>query len=320
MKKEKITVMGGGAWGTAIASLLCRNGHDVLLWAMEEAVCSEVNNKCLNSRYLPDIELPKTLKSNSCLEKSFEHSKIIIEVVPVRHLRSVLAKAKPFVTSEHSFVTTSKGIEPETLMLPTEIVEDVLCSQKVGALGGPNFAKDVARGGFSATTISSIDDDFLKTVSGIFYSDNFKVEISNDIFGVQVCGLLKNVISLAIGIARGAKLSENAIAYIFTKGLKETVKIVKAFGGKTETVYGLAGVGDLVLTSMGTQSRNLKAGVMIGSGKTLQDVEKELGILPEGVASANALSQLVEKLGLDLPLAVTVEQIIRGKALPADLL
>ena len=172
----------------------------------------------------------------------------------------------------------------------------------------------------SGASILVIDDDFLKTVSGIFYSDNFKVEISNDIFGVQVCGLLKNVISLAIGIARGAKLSENAIAYIFTKGLKETVKIVKAFGGKTETVYGLAGVGDLVLTSMGTQSRNLKAGVMIGSGKTLQDVEKELGILPEGVASANALSQLVEKLGLDLPLAVTVEQIIRGKALPADLL
>jgi glycerol-3-phosphate dehydrogenase (NAD(P)+) len=318
--KEKITVLGGGAWGTAIASLLCRDGHDVLLWAMEEAVCSEVNNKCSNSRYLPDIELPKTLKSKSCLEKSFEHSKIIVEVVPVRHLRSVLEKAKPFVTPEHSFVTTSKGVEPETLMLPTQIVQDVLCAQKLAALGGPNFAKDVARGGFSATTIASNDDEFLKTLSVIFSSDNFKVESSRDLLGVQVCGLLKNVVSLAIGIARGAKLSENAIAYIFTKGLKEAAEITQAFGGKTETVYGLAGVGDLVLTSMGTQSRNLKAGVMIGSGRTLQDVENELGILPEGVASASALAQLVEKLGLYLPLAVTVEQILKGKALPADLL
>ncbi|MCK4499507.1 NAD(P)-dependent glycerol-3-phosphate dehydrogenase [Candidatus Babeliales bacterium] len=293
-----ITVLGAGAWGTALATLLAKNGNDVLLWSFEKKVCADINENNKNECYLPGVELPTNLKATSDLQEACQHSEILIEVIPVKFLRKVLLQAKPFINKNHRFVATSKGIEEKTLFLPIDIVKEIFGKGcRAAVLGGPNFAHDVAIGGFSATTIASADKSFCSQLSAIFANDMFRVGCSEDVVGVQVAGALKNVIALAVGIACGAGLSESTIACIITRGLEEMCKVSQALGGKIETIYSYPGVGDLILTATNEQSRNFRAGKMLGQCVSVADIEKKFPALPEGINSAPSVVALANKIG-----------------------
>lgn len=319
--KQKVSVLGAGAWGTALAALLVRNGHDVLLWAFEDEVAKEITCDSTNSCYLSGCKLPDDLRSSSSLEEVCAHSRTLILACPVAFIRSVLGQAKPFITPEHGWVTVSKGLEAGTLEFPLAIIDQVFgTTSKKGVLGGPNFARDVACGMFSSTVIASQDQGFLDHLYVLFHSPTFHVTKSADIVDVQVAGTIKNVIAVAIGIARGCEsISENSTAFLFTQGLNEMKTIAQALGGGGSALYGPAGVGDLVLTAMGSQSRNVKAGMMFASGSSLDDVKKAFPALPEGLNSLPSVLALAEKLNITLPLCNALGKIIDQKESPKAL-
>jgi len=321
VKNNKVTVLGAGAWGTAIACLLSRNGNDVMLWSVEDSVAKEIESTRCNRKYLPDVEIHESVRTTSSLSVACEHSNVLVEVIPIAYLRSVLKSLSSFLAKDHSIVTTSKGIEAETLMLPLEIVESVCSAVAAKAvLGGPNFARDVALGGFSATMIASKDERFLLQLYDLFSSPVFKVVTSDDVIGVQVGGVLKNVVALAVGIAKGSGLSENSIAFVVTQGLLEMSRFAEKLGGKQETIFNLPGVGDLILASLGTQSRNMKAGIRLGQGATVETLSAEFNSMPEGINTMDSFREVVAKHGVSMSLCMAVDKIIRGKASACDLI
>lgn len=317
MLPRSITILGAGAWGTAIASLLAKNGHRPLIWAFEPDVATTINELHSN-RFLSGITLDPAIKATSDLVTACEHSSLLVEAIPVPFIRSTLNRAKSHITPEHRFIMTSKGIEVDTLVLPTEIVHSMFPEVAVAALGGPNFAFDVARGQFSATMIASKDQALLKDAAVLFASKLFLVTPSTDIVGVQVGGALKNVITLAIGIALALGFSENTVAYLITKGLAEMAALTLKLGGESSSMYGLPGVGDLVLTCLGSQSRNLRAGVLLGQGQSVEQLKNSFPTLPEGVNTLPSVVQLCQKHTLSAPLIQATHAVVAGRLLPKD--
>lgn len=317
MSKKVISVLGAGAFGTAFSTLLTYNGFEVKLWCLEPEVCEEINKTHTNSRYLPGIVLDPKIKASNSLQEVINSSDIIFEVIPVKFLRSVLTQAKPYFNSKQIWVILSKGIEQNTLLLPSAILDDVFgYHEKKATLGGPNFANDFALKTYSATTIASKDCDIGRLLQEILANDYFRPYLSLDLEGVQVGGAIKNAITLLIGIAKGSGVKDNTIAYLITRGLSEMARVAQYYGGKIETIYGLSGLGDLLLTSMGLQSRNLRVGIMIGEGKSLDNILAQTGLTAEGVNTIISLNQLISKSHLELPLCQGAYDIIfNGKIL-----
>jgi len=314
--KKKIAMLGAGAWGTAVATVLANNGHDVTLWCFECDVVDAIKKVHRNERYLPTIALNPSVTATNDLARAVADADVIFEATPIAFLRAVLLKAKPHVKPHVPWVVLSKGIENDTLMLPSSIIQDVLgLTTNVAVVAGPTFAQELAQGKFSAAVVASDHAALCNEIISLLANAHFMLQSSNDLLGVQVGGAVKNVIALAIGIARGAKQTENTIAYLVTEGLAELAKIIELFGGKKETAMSLAGLGDLVLTCMGTLSKNLRVGMMIGSGSCLHDIKAKPGIvLPEGVNTIKSLDELAGKKGIRLPLCRgAYECIFEGK-------
>lgn len=314
--KKKVAILGAGAWGTAIATVLAHNGHDVILWCFECDVVNTINKVKFNDRYLPSIPLPGSITATNDLGHALTGVDIIFEATPVSFLRSILLKAKPYVPPTIPWVVLSKGIENETLMVPSAIIQDVFgLTTKVVVVAGPTFARELAKKSFSAALVASENIALRDEVFALLSNNYFLLHLSNDPIGVQIGGAVKNVVALAVGIARGAKQTENTIAYFLTAGLAELAKIMEMFGGKKETAMSLAGIGDLVLTSMGTLSKNLHIGTMIGKGMSLKEIAAQPKmILPEGVNTIKSLDELAAKKGISLPLCRgTYECIFEGK-------
>jgi len=316
MGQEVVTVLGAGAWGTALATLLAHNNYRVVLWCKEAEVAEEIEEHHLNNRYLPDVRLDEAIEPTPSLQHALAASQWVFEAIPVKFLRETLEAAHPFMRSEQIWVITSKGIEDETLLLPTAVVEDVLGSLVTTCVcAGPSFAKELAQELVTSVMIASVQHEIAKKLAGMLATSYFFPRITDDVMGVQVGGAMKNVIALAVGIIEGAGYKENTRAMLITQGLEEMGEIAAHFGGRHETIFGLSGVGDLVLTAMGTQSKNLRAGIMLGQGYGVEEITQLMGTLPEAFNTVKSIMKLVERTGMTLPLTMgTYEYIFEGRS------
>lgn len=309
----KVAVLGSGAWGTAIASVLAHNGHTVHLWAYEEEVVTSIKKEAVNSLFLPDITLSKTIIPTTKMTEALEGAEWVFEAIPVKYMRQVLQTVKPYYSAKQRWVVLSKGIEQNTLLLPTQVVEDVF-GQKVisAALVGPSFAHDVAAKQLTGIVIASdnalLKDDILEVVQNKY----MVLFPSTDIVGVQLCAALKNVITVGVGILEGAGYSDTTKTFFLVQALQEMKSFVVGCGGNSDTVDGLAGIGDVMLTALGKYSKNLAAGRKLGSGQAAK-VFGGHNVMPEGFNTLESVGQLIEKNNLHLPLFKALRSIVKGE-------
>ena len=311
--KTTVCVLGGGAWGTAIATVLATNGYQVKLWCYEVSVAEEIKATRCNRQYLPGIELDERITTVLELKEALAGVRWVFEATPVKFLRAVVRTCKPFFSKEQVWVILSKGIENETLLLPGQILDDVFgTTVNKATIGGPSFAQDLAQKRITAVTVAAHDQKGGKELQKMLANDYFRLYLSDDVLGVQLGGALKNVLTLGIGMLDGAGFTDNTKAFLFTAGLREMAKCAQVLGARERTLYGFSGVGDLVLTAMGHLSRNLQVGRRLGKGESLDNILKETGFIPEGINTVKAVHQLMQKHRLDLPIFEGLYQVIFG--------
>ena len=310
---EQIAVLGAGAWGTAVSQLLADNGHEVLLWCYEPLVAQTIQNSRINETYLSGVKLHERITATTDLSQIASCS-WVFEAIPVAFLRAVVQQAKNFVSPVATWVILSKGIEHDTLMLPCAIVQDVMGKEvKVAVFAGPTFAKELAEKQFTATALASNDDCVLQALYNLLANRYFRPFGTNDLIGAQVGGAIKNVLALAVGLAHGSGYKDNTVAYLLTRGLSEIGLLATHLGGKRETVYGLSGLGDMILTCTGSLSKNLKAGRLVAQGSSLDDLVTIFKTLPEGINTVQSVQQLTERNQFQAPLCNAVYEIIFHK-------
>jgi glycerol-3-phosphate dehydrogenase (NAD(P)+) len=307
----RIAVLGGGAWGTALSCVAVAAGHEALLWARDELVVDEINRLNRNSAYLPDVVLPEVLKANANVAEALAGADIVLAVTPAQTTRAVLAFAKQFMPKDAALVLCAKGIEAGTGLFLSDIGNTILPNQKISVLSGPGFAGEIARGLPSAVTLASGQiDDALKLVEALS-SPRFRIYASDDVRGVEAGGALKNIIAIAAGAVHGAGLGASASAALVTRGFAELKRIGEAFGARAQTLNGLSGLGDLILTCNSTQSRNFQFGVDLAQGKTST-------ALAEGAATAHIAAALAAKHQIDAPIISAISALIKGQTTIAD--
>lgn len=319
---QHVTVLGAGAWGTAIAHLLASNGQAVFLWCHEPDVATDINFRHENSYYLPSVELPSSIYATASLEEALVGAEMVFEAVPVMFLRITLEHARQYIHDNQLWVVLSKGIEQNTHYFPSQMINDVFDQRvRIAALGGPNFARELAEKRLSAATIASAAHDPLAAhaVKQVVRAPYFIPYLSDDLLGVQIGGALKNVIALGLGIAHGAQAGDNTRAFIITEGLAELGLFARHYGAQPETVYGLSGLGDLVLTSTGLLSKNMLFGKLLGEGNLFSDISRE-GLLPEGINTVQSVKQIIDVHGLDLPLMRGIYEFIFNDTMLSDML
>jgi len=306
----KIAIVGAGSWGTAVAHLLGSNGHEVQIWSREQNICDSINKNNRNPVYLQDIQLPKMLAS-TLLEEVLSGTKVVVNAVPTAYLREVMPKVREYLDGQ-IVLSLTKGIEVETGLRASQILEEELAGKcgSIAVLSGPNLAKEVAHQVPSATVIASRNLEDAKVLQGVFMAPYFRVYTNHDLVGVELGGALKNIIALAAGISDGIGFGDNSKASLITRGLVEMKGIAKAMGAEKETLSGLSGMGDLIATCSSQLSRNRTFGEMIGRGKTLEEAQKELGMVAEGVKTSLAVRKIIEKLGIEAPICRTVEEVL----------
>ena len=302
----RIGVIGAGAFGTALASLLVGNGHDVRLWVREPELVDIINGSHENTLYLPGIALPPNLKAVGRMEDAADGAELILLAVPSHFLRATAAALAPAMPWSIPVVTVAKGIENGTLLTMSEVLEDVLPVDRhpyIAIVSGPSFAREVAMGQPTSVTVAARWDRIARIVQTTFSSDTFRVYTSFDLVGVQYGGALKNVIAIAAGAAEGLGLGFDARAALITRGLAEITRAAVQRGANPLTLSGLSGMGDLVLTCTGALSRNRELGFALGQGKTLEELQKNRLSVVEGVFTARSANQLADKYGIDMPIS-----------------
>lgn len=306
----KIGVIGAGGWGTALGSMLAEKGHDVTLWAYEKEVVNEINSKKENSQYLSGVKLHPTTKATEDLKSAVAGKEILITAIPSSFLREMARKVATFISKETIVVSVTKGLEDNTFKRMSQILEEEL-GNKVVALSGPNHAEEVSRKIPSATVIASRHYAILDRVKSALEMPYFKVYPHDDVAGIEICGAIKNITAIAVGVCDGLKLGDNTKGAIITLGLTEMSAVGRAFGAKRATFYGLAGVGDLIATCTSKHSRNRFVGERIAEGKNFDDIKKEMhGMVAEGIKTTKAVYDLMQKEGLSLPLTTQVYNVL----------
>lgn len=303
--KAAISVIGGGSWGTTLANLLAEKGYPVTLWAYETDLVERMQQSRENDLYLPGFTLSKNLSFTSCLAEAVTGKKLVLLVPPSQVLRQVVEQFVPHLDEQAVIVSASKGIENDSLMLMSQVLEDILPQryhQRVGFLSGPSFAKEVASHMPTAVVAAARDKQLAGTVQDVFNTEKFRVYTHNDIIGVELGGAMKNVIALAAGVADGLGFGHNTRAALITRGLAEMTRLGLRLGGSAETFAGLAGMGDLVLTCTGDLSRNRSVGIELGKGRTLKEILDGMQMVAEGVKTTLSAYQLANKLGVDVPI------------------
>jgi glycerol-3-phosphate dehydrogenase (NAD(P)+) len=309
---KKIGMLGGGAWGTAVATALAHNGHEVIMWCLEQEVVNDIQATHINNRYLPGIKLSPLIIATANLADVFQQTNIIFQAIPVAHMRSIFQQAKRYVESHHRFVVLSKGLEYDRLMLPSQVITDVLPgSTTIAGVAGPSFAYEFAQKSLTGLSVAGNDTAFKKEVHLLLRSSYCCTYDCDDLIGQQCGGAFKNVLALGLGILEGAGAACNTRALAFTRGLQEIALCSHVLGGKKETLYGLSGIGDLMLTSMGKLSRNAYLGRCLGQGQSIGHVIEELGTAPEGFNTAASVHQLAQRYKLDLPVLDCIYHITR---------
>ncbi len=305
----KIAVLGAGAWGTALAIRLSKQ-HQVTLWTKDENHLSELVAHRVNVSFFPDFSLSEDIGLTASLHEALSEAQLALVVVPVAGFRETLQGISQ-TGVDVPVIWGCKGFESDGARLPHQIVAEVYSESCLcGVLSGPSFAEEVALGLPTALTLASIDDRFSTEMAGQLHSKNLRVYTSQDIIGVETGGAVKNVITIAAGIADGMRFGHNARAALITRGLMEITRLGIAMGGKKETFMGLAGVGDLLLTCTGDLSRNRRVGLLLAEGKSLQKILNELGHVAEGVHTARAVLQLSQKFKVDMPITEAICSIL----------
>jgi len=310
---ERIAVIGGGSWGTALANRLAMNGHDVCLWAYEAELVREINEQHTNSLFLPGIALHPALACSGNLQETVSGRGIILLVTPVQVMRGVLKQMAPFIAADAVIANASKGIELETLRTISQICRELLpaeLTQRFVALSGPTFAREVALELPSLIVAASADEAAALRVQAAFSCPCLRVYTNADVIGVELGGAVKNVIAIAAGICDGLGFGHNARAALITRGLAEMNRLGQALGAEAATFAGLAGMGDLVLTCTGDLSRNRTVGFKLGQGMQLADILAEMRMVAEGVKSAESVYLLARSLGVDMPIVEKTYQIL----------
>jgi glycerol-3-phosphate dehydrogenase (NAD(P)+) len=303
---KRVAVLGAGAWGTSIASVLAAR-LEVTLWARDPAQAEALARTRRNARYLPGIELPASVKVTAQLPAA----ELFLAATPVSALRSVLQNLKSPV------VWLCKGFEQGSGLLPHQIAEQALgAGARCGALSGPSFAEEVARGLPCALTLAARDAGFARETAALLHGGRMRVYYSTDLIGVEIGGGLKNVMAIAAGICDGLGLGHNARAALITRGLAEIARLGTALGGQAETIFGLTGAGDLILTATGDLSRNRKVGLQLAQGLSLEKILHELGHVAEGVSTAREVAKLAKARGVDMPVTEAVNAVLEGRLAP----
>jgi glycerol-3-phosphate dehydrogenase (NAD(P)+) len=316
---SEIAVIGAGAWGTGLSIVLGRGGnHRVRLWAYEKDLVDSMAREHVNEKFLPGQEIPVCVTPCSDLGEALAEAKIVVSVMPSQHCRGLFEQMRQFLRDDMMIVSATKGLEEKSLLRMTQVVDQVTSTRNfsVGALSGPSFAAEVARGDPTAVTIASNDAQLALAVQREFSDTSFRVYTSDDPIGVELGGSLKNTIAIAAGICAGLGLGHNSIAGLITRGLAEMTRLAVACGGKAETMAGLAGLGDLVLTCTGGLSRNRSVGVELGRGRKLREVLADMhGMVAEGVFTTSAAMELARTRGVEMPITAQMDAILhRGKA------
>jgi glycerol-3-phosphate dehydrogenase (NAD(P)+) len=317
-----IAVIGGGAWGTGIAIVLGRKGtHRLRLWAHEADVCESIAQRRINERFLPGRPIPDSVTATNDLAAALSGAQIIVSVMPSQHCRALFERMRPLIEPQAMIVSATKGLEEGSLQRMTEVIASALkrddwTPHALGALSGPSFAQEVARGDPTAITIASQNAELLRTVQHEFSDSSFRVYTNNDVVGVELGGALKNTVAIAAGICDGLGLGHNSVAALITRGLAEMTRLVVACGGRAETMAGLAGLGDLVLTCTGGLSRNRSVGVELGRGKKLPEIIAGMhGMVAEGVFTASAAVGLARARNVEMPITEQMHAILhQGKS------
>lgn len=310
---KRVSVIGAGSWGTAIAFVLAENGHDCLLWVRREEQANEINDEHTNRSYLPEINLPQNLKATTDIHEAVLHGDTIVIAVPTKSIRDVCAKMNELINEPKLFVHVSKGIEPDSLKRISEIMTEELYSEKVRglvALSGPSHAEEVVLRHPTTVTAASINIDAAKEVQDLFMNKYFRVYTNTDLLGVELGAALKNVIALAAGITDGLGYGDNAKAALITRGLAEISRLGVKMGAHPLTFSGLTGLGDLIVTCTSVHSRNWKAGHLLGQGKTLDEVVSGMGMVIEGVRTTKAAYQLAQRHEVSMPLTEALYSVL----------
>jgi len=309
-----ISVIGAGSWGTTLARLLAENGHCINLWAHEKNLAGIINNKHENTRYLAGISLPREITATNSLENAASGAEMIVMAVPSQFLRDVAKELSSCLKKKIMVVNVAKGIEKGSCKRMSQVITEEIPSANVVVLSGPNHSEEVSRKMLTATVIASGDKSCLERVKGVFSTKYFKVYPHYDVVGVEICGAIKNITAIASGVVDGLGFGDNSKGSIITLGLTEMNRFGRFFGAKQATVYGLAGVGDLIATCTSKHSRNRFVGEKIAEGKHLEDIKKEMhGMVAEGIETTKAVYDFSKKKSIRLPLTTQVYKVLYEK-------
>ncbi|CAN5859775.1 NAD(P)H-dependent glycerol-3-phosphate dehydrogenase [soil metagenome] len=301
----RVSVIGAGSWGTTVASLAARNAP-TMLWARRATLAEQIDTDSENGDYLSGYRLPSQLRCTADLEQAVANADLLVMGVPSQGFRSALEAVKPYLRPWVPVVSLAKGLEIDTRLRMSQLIEEILPGRPVGILTGPNLAKEVLAGHAAASVIAMDDDNVARAIQGIFQGELFRVYTNEDIIGCEMGGVLKNVVAIASGMADGLGAGDNTRAAVITRGLAEITRLGVALGGEPLTFSGLAGMGDLVATCISTQSRNRHVGERLGKGETIDEIIAAMNMVAEGVKTSKVVTELADELGIDMPIAAQV--------------
>lgn len=316
MTQKTAIVLGAGSWGTALAQLLASNGHAVTLWMRDAAQAEAINKTRENARYLPDAQLHQGITATAEMP-DFKTADLCLSVIPAQHTRAQLEIFAPHVPDGLPIVLCSKGIEISTLDFMNEVLAESVPGAARFVLSGPSFARDVVKGLPTAVTLAGDDLDAANRLAPLIQGPTFRPYTTDDMIGAEVGGAVKNVLAIACGMLLGMGLGQSAHAAVIARGFAEMNRLGAALGARAETLSGLCGLGDLVLTCSSTQSRNMSCGMRLGEGESLDEILASRNSVTEGVATAPALVKLAEREGVEMPICVAVNRVLSGDISPA---
>jgi glycerol-3-phosphate dehydrogenase (NAD(P)+) len=316
----RIAVLGAGSWGTALAVLLVRNGHQVVLWGFGEQEVNKIQRTGMNETYLPGVALPAELSVTADLDEAVADAQLILIVTPSHGFDALCQRLQRCVPKDAMIAWATKGLNLATGERLDQVVTRYLPNHPLAVLTGPSFAKDVAQGLPTAVTLACTDQQACQQLQQVFHNDRFRVYLSDDLLGVQLGGVVKNIMAIATGIAEGMQLGANAKAALITRGLAEMQRLAIAMGAQPKTMMGLAGVGDLVLTCTDNQSRNRRFGLALGQGLSAEQAKASIGQVVEGTHNVDAVMALAQQYQVDMPIVAAVQNILAQTQTPAQAL
>ena len=318
---KRIAILGAGGWGTALAIILSRNVEEIRLWVYEPDLCARMRKTRVNDLYLPGSFLPAAVSATNDVQETLAGAEAVITAVPSEYVRGVIEQIAPLAEPGQVFVSATKGLENRTHLRMTEVITETLRSRfppKLAVLSGPTFAREVARGAPAAVTIASADEDLALWLQLGFANSTVRFYTNTDVIGVELGGALKNVIAIATGVSEGLGLGSNAMAAIVARGLSEITRLACACGARRETLAGLSGLGDLVLTCTGALSRNHRVGVELGRGRKLEEILKSMRMVAEGINTTAAARDLARQKGIEMAITEQMYAVLFENLSPLD--